>query len=79
MKGEIIPPDDQDRPSDYYLGAQDVCRYAMDLIDEAFPHADDPRAGLVMEQLGRLGGVLEDRRRMWFKGHLEPCSMRERR
>jgi hypothetical protein len=79
MRNEIIPPDDMDRTSDYYLGAMDAVRYAMDNIDEAFPHADDPRVGLVMEQLNRLAASLEDHRRIWFKGHLETVPMRELR
>lgn len=76
MKGELVPPDDMDRTADYYLGVLDATRYAMDVIDEAFPHADDPRAGVAMEVLERLMATAEDRRRMWFKGHLMPPTTR---
>lgn len=76
---EELDPDNQDRPSDYYLGVADATRYFMDLLSE-IGRSEDLRVRLeeVMELGDDLFASCEDRRRMFFWHHMNAGHLKLR-
>ena len=76
---EELDPDNQERPSDYYLGVTDATRYFMDLLAEVQRDEDlKERLDEVMELGMELYDRCEDRRRVFFWNHMNAGHLKLR-